>query len=217
VCPAQTASANSNADALRQQPMQTYLKLRGTLFTGTLNPVAIIEDSRDGSIKTYEIGDILDSGFEVSDIVRGQVIISTNGTELLLSFPLGAVVQPESKVEDIDGWYNIKRKGDTIILDRSTVSKAVLHAREIMRNVQIKPYSSEGKKIGVKVTQLKPVGVLQDIGVEESDIIKSVNGLSLNSPYEIFRAYRSLKDKEELRVDLIRNGRPLVLTYKVKK
>ena len=65
----------------------------------------------------------------------------------------------------------------------------------------------------VKVSALRGL----DMYIKEGDVIKSVNGYKLNSPHQLFKAYRKLKDKENLHVDIVRGEKPLVLTYRIKK
>ena len=73
-----------------------------------------------------------------------------------------------------------------------------------------------GDKSGIILTKLTPVGILKEVGVAEGDVIKSINGLNLNTPHQVFNAYKTLKDQKELRVDIIRDNKPLVLTYIIK-
>jgi len=75
----------------------------------------------------------------------------------------------------------------------------------------------DGKRSGIVVTRFTPIGILSEVGVREGDVIKSINGYRLNSPHQIFKAYKRLKSQQELKVALIRDNEPLMLTYRVKK
>ena len=190
------------------------LKLKGTLFTNSLQPLAIVENARSGQIMMYEIGEAID-GLRIIDISRGEITIGREGGNYKLSFPQGAILQPLTDNSSKDKWYNIFKDGDTIVTDKATIKGAIYRIGSIMKNVKIKPAFVDGKKSGVMVTSLKEIGSLAEIGVKKGDIIKTVNGLKLNSPYQIFNAYRKLRNGEEFKVDVIRNNKPLVLTYRV--
>jgi|GEM_PF-1078629 len=209
------ATQQGNTDALRETSF-AHLQLKGTLFTGSLNPLAIIEDTRNGQILMYELGDNVE-GLKVAKISRGEIILSLRGKEYVLSFPDGGVSQPGLPVDKDGKWYNIARDGDTITTDRATVTGAIFRARDIMKGLKAGPYSEDGKKAGIAITALNEEGVLKEIGIKQGDIIKTVNGLTLNSPYQIFNAYRKLKDSAELKVEIIRKRTPLTLTYRVEK
>ena len=191
-----------------------HLKLRGTLFTRSLKPMAIIEDTVTGKVIMYEVGEPLEGGFKIADITRGEVSLKSEEGEYKLSFPQGAIWQPDLSMEE-EEWYSIKKEGNIFVVDKATVSGAMRRVRGIMQNVRIKPCSVNGEKSGIMVTRLEKKGILKEIGVEEGDILKSVNGFTLNSPYQIFNAYRKLRDKEELKVDVIRHNQPILLTYKI--
>ena len=209
------AAGQSNTNVLREASF-AHLQLKGTLFTESLSPLAIIEDTRNGQIIMYELGDDVE-GLEIARISRGEIVLSLKGEEYILSFPYGEVSLLGIPKDRNGKWYNIIRQGDTITTDRATVTGAIFRAREIMKDLKASPYSKDGKKSGIAITELNEAGILREIGINQGDIIKTVNGFTLNSPYQIFNAYRKLKDKYELKVDIVRKETPLTLTYRVEK
>ncbi len=192
------------------------LTLKGTLFTQSLNPLAIIEDAGSGQIIMYELGDDI-SGLRIVCIKRGEITLSCQEGEYKLSFPDGGVFQDAVFEGKGEKWYNISREGNAIITDRETISGAISRVRNIMKNVKISPYSANGKKCGIAITTFNEIGILKEIGIKQGDIIKTVNGFALNSPYQIFNAYRKLRGKDKLVVEIIRKNNPLLLTYGIKK
>lgn len=209
------AQQGSATDALREQSL-AHLQLKGTLFTESLNPLAVIENTRNGQIIMYELGDDVE-GLKIAKISRGEIVLILKGKEYILSFPEGGILQPGLAADKDGKWYNITRDGDTITTDRATVRGAILRVRDIMKGLKAGPYSEEGKKTGIAITALNEEGVLKEIGIKQGDVIKTVNGFTLNSPYQIFNAYRKLKDNAELKVEITRKGTPLTLTYRVEK
>jgi general secretion pathway protein C len=209
------AAGESGSGTLSGASMSN-LTLKGTLFTRSLNPLAIIEDAGSEQIIMYELGDDI-NGLRIMRIRRGEITLSSQGEEYKLSFPDGGVFQNATPVNKDEKWYHIAREGNTIITNRETISGAISRVRDIMRNVKIRPYSANGKKCGIAVTAFNEEGILKEMGIKQGDIIKSVNGLTLNSPYQIFSAYRKLRGKDELAVEIIRKNNPLLLTYRVKK
>lgn len=196
----------------------SHLRLKGTLFTSSLNPLAIIEDTRSGQVTMYELGDIIESDFKIIDITRGEVGLKTIEGEFKISFPAGEVWQPQSSLSpEGENWYNIRREEDIFVVDEATVSNATRSIKEIMKNVKVSPYFVDGKPSGLAVTRFTPTGVLKEVGVREGDVIRSINGLRLNTPYQIFTAYYKLRSQQELKVDIIRDNQPQVLTYQIRK
>jgi general secretion pathway protein C len=209
------AAQQGNADALREASF-SHLQLKGTLFTESLNPLAIIENTHNGQVIMYELGDDVE-GLKIARISRGEIALILSGKEYILSFPYGGVSQLGRPVDTDEKWYNIVKQGDVITTDRATVTGAILRARDIISNLKASPYSEDGKKTGIAITEFNEHGILKEIGIKQGDIIKTVNGFTLNSPYQIFNAYRRSKDEDVLKVEIIRKGNPLTLTYRVEK
>ncbi|NQT90696.1 MAG: hypothetical protein HQ558_05530 [Candidatus Omnitrophica bacterium] len=208
-----SGAGQNEASSLRQASSVSCLRLKGTLFQKSVKPLAVIEDTRSGRVSFYEEGEDVE-GLEIVSIGRGEVSFKASDAGRRLSFPIGSVLQPNALSEDISH-YNISRQGDTFIVDKTTVENAVSNLKVIMKNVRIKPWFKGGEASGVKVTKLTPVGILKEIGVEEGDIIRTVNGDRLNTPRQIFSAYKKISGRKELKVGIIREDKGLILTYKV--
>jgi len=72
---------------------------------------------------------------------------------------------------------------------------------------------------GFLIQDLAVAKLAERAGIKQGDLIKSINGQSINSLYGIYRAYMSFKgdkDIEALNVNIIRDGRPETLTYKIR-
>jgi len=216
--PMTEAAENAATDSLRSAASSiSHFKLKGTFFTRSLKPLAVIEDTRTGRSIMYETGDILEKDLRITHISRGEVGLRAKKSDYLLSFPKGGVLHEPAPGRGDRKWFNVKKEGNAFIVDKDTVSGAIARVKSIMQNVRIRPHFMDGRRSGIEVTRLAEIGILKDAGVKQGDIIKSVNSLEINSPYQIFSAYRRLKDREELKVDIIRNDKPLTLTYQIKK
>lgn len=214
--PASEARQNRSQDSLRSaSSCLSHIRLKGTLFTRNLKPLAIIEDTKSGRVTMYQLGDTLEGALEVIEITRGEVIFRSAQGEYKLSLPTGGVAQPKVAAGEEKVRYQIKKTGDTIVLDRAAISDAIGKARDIMKNVKVKPYFSSGKRCGIKVTKLTPIGILKEVGVMEGDVIMKVNGFKIDTPHQIFSAYKKLKNAKELKVDIVRDDKPLLLTYRI--
>jgi len=215
------AKPTASSSSLRQEALSIdNLKLKGTLFARDLKPLAIIEDTSCGKIMMYELGDKIGESLEITSINRGEVIFRDGKDEFVLSLPAGGIAQPLSdtiKTADDKKWYKVSRQGNTFTVDEATVTNCVLRMKDIAKGVKVEPFSINGKTSGIRVSKLNRTGILKEIGVEEGDVIKTINGYTLNSPYQIFNAYKNLKNRQDMTVDIIRGNKPIVLTYRIQK
>ena len=184
------------------------LELKGTIFTKSLKPPAIIKNIETGKINMYESGENIGK-IEILDINRAEVILREGKSRYVLTLPGGAVKQP--KLINID----IVKRGETFYISREEVNKAISKIPQIMHDVKIMPHFSKGMPQGIRLSNVKKGSIFQKAGVESGDILKSVNGMSLKTPYHIFKAYKELKRENALTVDIVRNGEATVLNYAI--
>lgn len=72
---------------------------------------------------------------------------------------------------------------------------------------------------GFLVENLAVGKIIERSGVQEGDLIKSINSQPVNSLYGIYKAYMSVKSGGDIKivnVDIIREGKQKTLTYKVR-
>lgn len=72
---------------------------------------------------------------------------------------------------------------------------------------------------GFLVQNLAVAGIMERAGIIQGDLIQSVNGQPVNSLYGIFKAYMDVntnKDIKVVSVDIIRDGKPKTLVYKMR-
>lgn len=199
------------------------LELKGTVFTRpvtttaadnkdscngarSLKPIAIIKDVKTGRVNMYEAGENVGM-VKILEVKRAEVILQEGKAKYVLALPAGSVKQPER----ID--FDIARKDATFYIDRAEINKAILKAPQIMRDIKIMPHFTKGRLQGMRLSRVKQGSIFEKAGVKSGDVVKTVNGMLLNTPHQIFQAYRKLKDKRVFKVEIMRDGKESVLNY----
>ncbi|MBN1405226.1 MAG: PDZ domain-containing protein [Candidatus Omnitrophica bacterium] len=184
------------------------LELKGTVFTKSLKPVAILKDARTGRITMYELGEMID-GKKITVITRGEVVLQDEKEKYILALPGGGVKQPEGL--DI----KIRKEGENFYITKSDVNKAIAKTPLLLKQVKIVPHFSNGRPEGIRLSKVKEGSVFEKAGVKSGDIVKNVNGMSLNTPFQIFQAYKKLKDEKKFKVEVARGKEPVTLSYTI--
>ncbi len=73
------------------------------------------------------------------------------------------------------------------------------------------PAFSGGQMLGVKLFFLAPQSVFARAGLQSGDLVTRVNGVALVSPEHMLEAWSAARDSPHLRVDVVREGRGMVL------
>ena len=183
-------------------------ELKGTVFTRSLKPIAIIKDTKTGKVNMYEAGENIGK-VKILEVKRAEVILQEGKTKYVLALPYGSVRQPHMIDFDID-------KEDTAFhISRADVNKAISRIPQLMRDIKIMPHFTKGRPRGMRLSKVKEGSIFQKAGVKSGDVVKGVNGMTLNTPHQIFRAYKELKNQNNFQVEIVRDGEPTVLNYRV--
>jgi len=77
------------------------------------------------------------------------------------------------------------------------------------------PYFKGGKPVGLRITHIKKRSLYTRIGIQNGDVIISVNKSLLTSPQQALKVYNHMASAKELKVGLWRKGKPRTLYYTI--
>jgi len=87
-------------------------------------------------------------------------------------------------------------------------------AEEIIKNPVIlleqalyKPYKEGDEVIGFKISNIKEDSVLKQLGVQNDDVLMSLNGEAIKDPVSLMTAYAGLEGADTISVDVLRDGK----------
>jgi general secretion pathway protein C len=70
-----------------------------------------------------------------------------------------------------------------------------------------------GQSLGMEIRGIQPDTLLTKLGIQNGDILESVNGESLTSPDDALGAYTTLRTADKLTLSIRRAGRSLMINY----
>jgi len=179
---------------------------------------AMFRDKKSGRTSVLAEGDTLE-GFAILEIRADSVLLSKEGRSWRLGLegsmaasptggklPTGeekpAAIQPAAALPAASG--DVFRK--TFV--RAEVEKRLLEEWPVMfQETRFVPHVVDGKTQGIKLTALPKSGLLREIGLEKNDVVKEVNGRSMDKIDEFMNLYTALKSEGSFDVLLLREGR----------
>lgn len=75
---------------------------------------------------------------------------------------------------------------------------------------------ADGNVIGVTSSSIGNLPLARMLGIQNGDIIQSVNGYTINSELAIFNLVNQLNGQRTFVANILRNGKPVTLRYRVK-
>jgi general secretion pathway protein C len=101
-------------------------------------------------------------------------------------------------------------------VSRSLLDKVLGNQAELMRAARIIPFEENGRVVGVKVYGIRRSSLLGKLGVQNGDVLRTINGFDLSSPDSALEAYTKLREMDQFSIAMIRRGQPRTMEYSVK-
>ncbi len=228
------AAGRIDLGALAQAKLQeTALKLtlRGTFNeTRPEGGIAIIADEQ-GVDRSYRVGDALPGDARLEEVLTGVVVLSRNGVRETLSLRLtdagaggaasAVAPKPVATRTNLPGAVNTGLMPIQIqpmiapgLADMQTYRAANLpNVEDLARQVQVFPVFQNGRMRGVRVGAGRDSDILERAGLKPTDVITSVNGISLDSPARQAELLASLRSARQVQVEVERDGKPMKLQF----
>ncbi len=187
-------------------------RLRGTVILKSGGGYAILENLTTGVQELRMLGDKV-GGLKLVSVEWEKVILRGSGGEKVL-----AMVSPQQK--ELSPPKIVKKKVETVknkrIIPRSLVESAAANANQILTQVRIRPHFVSGISEGYRLGSIQPGSIIEEIGFQNGDVIKKVNGEVLDNPEKIFRVYQEIQKTGVVVVDVLRNNGVVSLTYEIR-
>ncbi len=105
-----------------------------------------------------------------------------------------------------------QRSQNDYVVPRSVVNAQLHKPQDFLSQALMVPNPTGG----FLVREIQPDSVYQKLGLQVGDVIRSVNGQPVNSLQDAMRAYQQAANLSDVRLEVVRGGRPQVLQYQIK-
>lgn len=101
-------------------------------------------------------------------------------------------------------------------VDRQRIVKAMENMGDIMTDARFIPNIVEGSAKGFILNEVKGGGLFHSLGLQNGDVLLSVNDFDISSPESALQAFTALKGMDRVQLNVIRDGSNTTLTYQLK-
>jgi len=116
-----------------------------------------------------------------------------------------AVEQSIEVVNDTD--RNVQRSLINTILDNQDIA---------MRQARVMPHEEGGEVIGFKLYGIRRDSLFGKLGLENGDLVQSINGIPMTGADKALQAYGRLRMADQIAVTVTRRGQQLTLSYSIR-
>ena len=179
-----------------------------------------------GSPLLYRIGNQVD-GKEVDSVYPEAVFLKqANGALCSLTMfkppnaptppPAAKAAEAPSAQGDAETEGGIRKQSETKYqVQRSLVDKLLSNQAELMRSARVVPHEENGRVVGVKLYGIRRSSLLGKLGIQNGDMLRTINGFDMTSPDSALEAYAKLRSASNLSVALVRRGSAVTMDYQI--
>jgi general secretion pathway protein C len=99
---------------------------------------------------------------------------------------------------------------------RALVDRLLTNQAELLRMARVIPHEVDGHVQGVKIYGIRRSSVLGRLGVQNGDLLRTINGFNLSEPDSALEAYARLRNADHLSLAVERRGQPVNLDFQIR-
>jgi type II secretion system protein C len=215
------------------EQIDLHLVLLGVSTSSNGKPFAIIENGV-GQQGVYKVGDVIPAGAgKLIEVDADRAVIDHNGKRVAINLPkedmpgpvvsakpieVPAEVDSADEADATDEAFdpNVEDLGDNHYkIPKDTLNHSMSNLSQLFTQIRAVPNVQNGKTNGFSLSEIEPGSVFDEMGLEEGDVIRSVNGQSITDPAQAMGMMSALSNQSRIVVQVFRDGKPTTLIYQI--
>jgi len=206
------------------------IKLVNTIvLQDTVKSIASVQIRGDRDLQEVRVGDQISNMAKIFKITRMEIVVRNLESGMCES--IGSVTKSRERNSPIsvmtpsqsrDYKANKKMSGIDNDGNKFAISKTLLDdklkdiAAVLTQARAVKIQNPDGS-LAFKMTELDPVGIFPYLGIQDGDIITSINGKPIYDMNEVMLLFGRIKGLSNLSLGIKRDGTPSTQEYSIKK
>lgn len=184
--------------------------------------VALVKNRDTSEVKAFKTGEEV---FKVGTLLtvdrQRMIIIENDGQMTTVSNKLGGVSGrgPSKAQRSTDSHIEsgFERIGTKIAVEARYRDKLISEELpSILMQASSEPVVVNGEITGFRIFQFDQNSIFHKLGLQDGDIVKEINGIPLNNVARTIQFLNGLREENNVKVDIMRNGSPVTLELSVR-
>ncbi len=193
------------------------IKLLGTIVAGE-NSAAIVAVAKRREQQVFFIGDRIQPGVILKEVEAEAIVVERGGKLERISLEQGAKLtvtpMPGAAIAANPGLASAQPT--SIKMNRAHLQQQLQNFPVLMTQAKASPHFVNGKPGGFAITQIAPGSLYQQAGLQNGDIILTVNGKQITNAKQAMNMYQTLKSATAIDLELIRAGQIRKIHYDIR-
>lgn len=186
--------------ATTQKPAESSLPLSliGVFLPDDEEPYAIIQDDKKNLQDVFSPKESIFGAATLLTIYQDRVEIDRNGTKEVL-------VMDSTASKGGDNSTTGATSENEFVVAEDELDKALENLPLLLTQARAVPYFKDGKAVGLRLFAIRTGSLFEKIGLQNGDVLKSVNGNSLADLSQAMQLFQKLKEERSIDLALERN------------
>lgn len=110
----------------------------------------------------------------------------------------------------------VEKNDSSFVVEKKLLNSYTSNISKIWKEVKIKEVMKNGKIDGFKIQRISKNSVLNKLGLQKNDILKSVNNIELKSYADAFKIYKQINQIKNLNMIVQRDNQEVEINYELK-
>ena len=226
------APAPKPAKAVKPRPKPVVvapltIKLLGTVVANAESAAIIAKNAR-AEQRVFFIGDTIEPGVILKSVEASAIVVSHNGKSERISMEKNAIAgltptsMPPGSMPVIAPPQRMRpgRPGipnsRQLKFNRSKLNTQLQDFPKLLSQARVIPNMINGRANGFKITEIAPGSLYQQAGLQNGDIIMSVNGKPITGAKQAMAMYQQLQRANSIDLIFRRAGTPQRIHYDIR-
>jgi len=196
----------------------TELLLLGTATGSFRETFALVRHTTKQEERVFRLGDMVFDAGRLVQVTREQAFIVVNGKKVELLTPMTppAASAPAQQPAGHPSTGVANTGAGSYVIDQRALNAALDNISQAMTDARLLPSQKDGRVEGFRASEVKPAGVFAMIGIRNGDVLLRLNDFPIDSPDKALQSFIALKGQNRLKLDMIRDGRPVTFNYDIR-
>jgi type II secretory pathway component PulC len=213
-----------------QQASSLPIKLvNTTVLQDTVKSLASVQVRGGRNLQDVRVGEQIDNLAKIFKITRLGLLVrnletgtceSISSDRLTLERPTSiSVLSPAASREYLRNrkMPGIENVGNKFIISQSLLNEKMKDIGSILTQARALRIQNPDGSLSFKMTEMDPEGLFPYLGLQDQDIITSINGKPIYDMNEVMQLFARIQNLESLQLGIKREGTDSVQEYSIKK
>jgi type II secretion system protein C len=202
--------------AVNQGNPATNVTLIGTVTGARALSYGVFKDNT-GIQEIFRIGEPVFGIGTLHAVKRDKAIIKKDARsiEILLEDVRVKEIHKQTSAPSHSSAFAQKIGRGAYVVDQGKLQQAIANPAQMMTDARLRPHSVSGRDEGFVLSEVKPGGIYQSLGLQDGDVLLRINDYDISNPERALQAFTALRGLDRVQIDLIRSGARMTMTYQI--